>query len=52
MKKLYFWLFMWAGSKLFERLVITSKDTEEVDGILFSNSEELANKYSDIEWEK
>lgn len=54
MKKLYTnfinHLFLWCGSKLFEDIVISSKDEEVVDAILFSNNAEIVEKYIDIEY--
>lgn len=54
MKKLYSnfinRLFLWSGGKLFEHLVVLSKDKNVVDAILFSNNAEIVEKYSGIEY--
>jgi hypothetical protein len=39
------YLFTWLGSRLFTSVVVTSKDGETVDAVLFSNSEKVSNQY-------
>ena len=46
-----FKLFLWLGSRLFQNIVVSSKD-DAVDGILFANNADLVNKYSDIKYKK
>jgi len=47
-----FHLFMWCGTKLWKYIVVSSKNGEDSDAILFSNNESLSEKYSDIEYDE
>lgn len=50
MKHILFKIWFWLGSKLWDGIVISSKDYETTDGILFANNDDLANKYCKIKY--
>ena len=48
-----FKIWMWLGSKLWNEIVISSKDNEIIDGVLFTNEHStLSEEYRKIKYDR